>query len=137
MKKLWTSIRHNPGAVAGLFLSLVILSWMYGCDSRVRSLKQPHHLVNRSELKLELDTILSEMEMKITDLNKQDAFKQALFAFGTRLAQGQPVDPIGLALVLGNILGIGFFADNIRKGTVIKVLKNNDPRVHDRKKAKT
>ncbi len=124
MSKLWNLLRHNPGVVASYILSLVILLWVNGCESKTRSLKQPHLLINRSELKLELDTILSEIDLKIQDLNKQDAFKQALFAFGTKLAQGQAVDPIGLALVLGNIIGFGLGVDNLRKNTVIKTLKN-------------
>lgn len=125
MITIWKKICHNPGVVAGMLVSLVILLWIYGCESKTRSLKQPPRLINRSELKLELDTLLSEVDLKVKDLDKQDAFKQALFAFGTRLAQGQAVDPIGLVSVLGNILGAGAVVDNLRKNTVIKVLKNN------------
>jgi len=125
MNIIWTKIRHNPGAVAGFFIVTVVLCWIYGCESKVRSLKQPHQLISRSELKLEVDSLLSEIDSKITDLDKQDAFKQSLFAFGVRLAQGQDVDPIGLALLLGNILGLGCAFDNLRKNTVIKTLQNN------------
>ena len=122
MTKLYTFIRHNPGVVAGLMLCTVLLCWAYGCESEVGSLKQPHLKINRARLKLEVDSILTEIDLKIIDLDKQDEFKQALFAAGIHLAQGEPLDPIGLALVLGNLLGIGLAADNIRKGSIIKVI---------------
>lgn len=125
MTKLWTQIRHNPCAVAGCIVCLAILLWIYGCESSVSSLKQPHLLINRSELHVELDTILSEVELKISDLDKQDAFKRSLFTLGVELLEGGKFDPLSLALVLGNILGIGVLGDNLRKNTVIKVLKNN------------
>ncbi len=126
MKSIWTTIRHNQGLIIGFAFCLVALLSFYGCESRVRSLKQPGLLVNRSELKLELDQVVGEFELRILDLNKQDEFRNALFAIGQSLAAGDAVTPLGILLVLGNALGIGAVIDNRRKDTVIKVLKKNN-----------
>jgi len=126
MKKLWTTIRHNQGLVIGSAFCLVALLMFYGCESQVRSLKQPGLLVNRAELKLELDQVVGEFELRIVDLDKQDEFRNALFSIGQSLAAGDAVTPVGIFLVLGNILGLAAVIDNRRKDVRIKAYKANN-----------
>ena len=81
--------------------------------------------VTRPKLKIEVDAFLAEAKLKFEDLNRQDAFKRQLFDYATVVAEGSSVNPVGVAVSLFGILGIGAVADNRRKDGVINSLKRN------------
>ena len=72
-----------------------------------------------------MDTFLAEAKLKFEDLNRQDALKRQLFEYALVVAEGGSVNPVGVAVSLFGILGIGAIADNRRKDGVIKGLKPN------------
>jgi len=97
--------------------------WIYGCLSQVESMRTPEKKVTRPQLKIEVDTFLAEANLKFEDLDRQDTFKRQLFEYVTVVAEGSSVNPVGVAVSLFGILGIGAVADNRRKDGVIKGLK--------------
>lgn len=125
MRKIWIIIRHNRGLIICLSLISIILIWVYGCNSTVRSIIHPKLSVNRAELQLEVDNFIAQTNLRFEDLNRQDEFKAALFQAAIKFGEGQTVNPLAIALVLGNILGIGAVIDNQRKDVHIKTIKNN------------
>ena len=127
-KTLWTTIRHNAFLFNAIIIATVTLLWIYGCESQTKSLKYPGVRVNRAELMLELENVISESRIRISDLDKQDEFKEAMFNIALVAAEGNTINPLSVALTLGSILGFGAVIDNRRKDTVIKTLKTNVPK---------
>ncbi len=125
MTKLWAFIRHNQGMFIGAGIAITVLLWTYGCQSQVRSIVKPTVLVTRAELELEVDNYLALAELRFADLDRQDRIKVTLFDTAIDFLQGGKVNPAAVALVLGNILGLGAVIDNARKRTHINTLKSN------------
>ena len=123
IEKIWRAIRHNQCLATAAVLCIALVCWIYGCQSRVQSMKTPEKKVTRPELKIEVDALLAEVKLKFEELNRQDAFKRQLFEYATVVAEGNSVNPVGVAVSLFGILGIGAVADNRRKDGVINSLK--------------
>ena len=125
IEKIWRAIRHNQCLATAAVVCIALACWIYGCQSRVQSMKTPEKKVIRSELQIEVDALLAEAELKFEDLDRQDAFKRQLFEYGMVMVEGSSVNPVGVAVSLFGILGIGAVADNRRKDGVINSLKRN------------
>ena len=125
MKKLWTFIRHNQGMFIGGAITLCVLVWTYGCESQVTSIVYAPNLVNRGQLQIEVDSFIAQAELKFADLNRQDQIKSTLFNTAITFMQGGSVNPAAVAIVIGNILGLGAVIDNVRKRTLIQTLKKD------------
>ncbi len=123
VEKIWRAIRHNQCLTTAAVICIALGCWIYGCQSQVESMRTSDKMVTRPQLKIEVDTFLAEAKLKFEDLNRQDAFKRQLFEYGLIVAQGSSVNPVGVAVSLFGILGIGAVADNRRKDGVIKGLK--------------
>jgi len=86
---------------------------------------EPGRKITRAELIAEVDFFLAQAESKIQDLDRQDLVKGTIFNSLVELAQGGTVNPAGIALVIGNILGLGAVIDNVRKRTFINTIKGD------------
>lgn len=126
MKKIYTFIRHNSGIVIGFCLLPLVLLYAYSCHSTVISLVQTNRKVTRQELVAEVDFILAQAAAKFDDLDRQDLVKSTIFNSLIEVAQGKPPNAAGVALVIGNILGLGAVVDNVRKRTHINTLKGGN-----------
>jgi len=118
------AIRHNFFLFTSLLMVSASLLWIYGCESKTKSLKYPGVRVNRAELMLELENVISESRIRISDLDKQDEFKEVMFNIAITAAESGTINPVSVALTLGSILGLGAVIDNRRKDVIIKTLKN-------------
>lgn len=125
MTKLYTFFRHNSGICIGFVLLPLILIYAYSCQSTVVSLVNSDIRITRQQLVLEVDTFLAAAALKFTDLDRQDLVKGTIFNSVLELAQGGTINPAGIALVIGNILGLGAVIDNVRKRTHINTLKGD------------
>lgn len=125
MTKLWAFIRHNSGIVIGSILIVAILTWCYGCPSQVTSITNAPALVTRAELEIEVDHFLKNAEIRFSELDQQDVFKRTIFAMAMDFMAEGKVNPLAIAITLGNILGLGAIVDNVRKSTHIKTLKGS------------
>ena len=125
MKELWKFVRHNQGMCIGVLLAVAVLVWTYGCQSQVRSITNPIVVVNRGELQIEVDNFIAQAELKFADLNRQDQVKSTLFNTAIDFMQGGNINPAAVAIVIGNILGLGAVVDNVRKRVLINTLKKN------------
>jgi len=117
MNTLWKTVKHNYLVLAGIVICGVLLLVGLGCESKVASLVDSDRLLTRNELSLEIDRIVATAEIRVAELDKQDEFKQALFNIGLNLAAGGTINPVGVVLTLGTILGVGAAGDNTGAGT--------------------
>ena len=118
--KLTNFFKKETAEIIAFAIVILCTIWINGCESRVYSLSGNGLKLSRVELQNELDTYLALAKVRFEQLNKQDEFKQAVFNIGVNLAEGGTVSPLGVALILGNIIGIGATVDNVRKRKVIK-----------------
>lgn len=125
MSKIWQFIRHNSGMVIGCVLCSIVLTWVYGCESKVVSITNTPVLVTRAELELEVDHFMRMAEIRFVDLNQQDEFKRTIFAMAMDFMKEGKINPLAIAITLGNILGLGAVIDNVRKRTYINTLKGD------------
>ncbi len=125
MTKIWTIIRHNKGLVAGCCIALCVFAWAYGCQSQVTSIVNPTVFVTRGELDIEVDSFIAQARLKYANLDQQDELKSTVFNVALDFMKGGQINPVAIAIVLGNILGLGAIADNLRKDVHIKTLKKN------------
>lgn len=110
--KLWLGDIY-PIALSILLSGIVIL-YAYGCESKTKSLLEPNLQVTRSELQIELDTLLAKARAGETDLDRQDEIKNMIFNQALVIAQGNQVNPLGVLTTLLSILGVGAIGDDIR-----------------------
>ena len=126
IEKIKETLRHNQALAIAVVIVICLGVWLIGCESSVTSPINPPKKVNRLQLDAEIDRLVVDIDTAIEDLNKQDLFKQKIFEIGLAAAQGGTVDPIGAGVTLLGILGIGAVADNRKKDSIIKTLKNNN-----------
>lgn len=137
MKKLCAWIRHNSGVVIGSAIMPFVLVYAYSCQSVVISTLQPGQKINRQELIDEVDAFLAAAETKFNDLDRQDMVKDTIFNSVLELAKGGAINPAGIALVIGNIMGLGAVIDNVRKRTHINTLKGGNVNAKAKEKNKS
>ena len=123
MAEIWAFIRHNSGIVIGSILCTMILAWCYGCPSTVVSVHNPPALVTRGELEVEVEHFLKLAELRFIELDQQDEFKRTFFAMAMDFMAEGKINPLAIAITLGNLLGLGAVIDNVRKRTLINTLK--------------
>jgi len=135
MLNIKTWIRHNQGVSIGIAICILLLVWFCGCETRTQSLIEKNRRVTLPELKTEYNSELRRLEAELLsleektalrqiDIQRQEAFREALFNHAITIASGGTISPIGIATTLGSILGIGAVIDNRRKDVHIKTLKN-------------
>lgn len=125
MKKLLeTLFNHERYQSIAVVLITALLIWTYGCPSRVKSLNRPGQRVTRTELMIEIDTLLATAEAHLVDLNRQDNIKRLIFDNLLLTAASGQFNLLGLVAAAGTVLGVGATVDNVRKRKEIKDLKN-------------
>lgn len=122
-------ILDNPYKFIALVVIFILLAYFFGCDAMVRSVLDPPKKVTKDELKAELDLFISQFDTKFKSIERQEAFREALFNSAVLMYQTGQVDPIGVAVTLAGILGIGSTADTVRLRKQIKNGKKTPPSV--------
>ncbi|GAI60919.1 unnamed protein product, partial [marine sediment metagenome] len=108
-----------------------------GCVSTVGSLIHPEKKITRSELQVEVETCLANLELQIDNLqrdavvkfailDKQDALKQKLTDFAVTSATTGQVNPLGVVTLIAGLIGAGLAVDNRAKDKVIKTNNKNN-----------
>lgn len=120
LEKIWRAIRHNQGLAVAVVICIGLGMWTFGCESKVKSLKNPTVMVTRPELKIEIDEAIGTAEMRMADLDRQDEIKKKLIEFALASAESGGIDKTGLIGLAGWVLGLGAVVDNRRKDGVIK-----------------
>lgn len=131
MKEIARWVRHNQGFFVSLVVSVGLVVWTFGCESKVTSLIHAGKMVSGEELKLELEAesarleseleqLIKQAELKYKELARKDAIKQKLLDFTLLAGEAGTLNPSGLVGLLVGVLGIGAVVDNRIKDKVIK-----------------
>lgn len=119
--------RHYKGFIMSVILVSLTCLWSFGCESKVQS-TTGEGMVSRAGLEIEVEMFARQIELKIADLDAQDAVKQQLFNIGIVIAESgiDAVNPIGAAINIAGILGLGLIYDNRKKDALLtgKTMKN-------------
>jgi len=124
---LKTLSNHERYQTISIFVSILILVWIYGCDTTCESLTTPGLKVTHAEMDIELDAIIKKAELRTADIEKQNQIKKLLFNQSVLASSGVSINPVAVLTSLGALLGIGAGIDNVRKRKEIKTLKNSSP----------
>ncbi len=100
--------------------------YCYGCEAKVKSLTDNSQLVNRQELQLELDQIITMAQIRMANLDQQEQFKAIVLQNALILVQGQPLNPLGLLSAIAAIYGITQGSSTITKVVKTKVKKKRE-----------
>lgn len=127
---MWKTITHNQGLITAAVITMGLLVWSYGCESKVQSLVGKQQ-VTRPQLALELNEQAKMIEAQLDNLNKQaaerfeqldnkDAIKAKVFDAVAIATTTGGFNTTGLLTLAGSILGLGAVVDNRIKDKVIK-----------------
>ena len=89
--------------------------YIYGCESKTKSLLNHQVLVNRQELQLELDQLIGVAQLRMIDLGKQDKFKAIILQNALILIQGQPLNPFGIITAFAGVYGLSQASNKLTK----------------------
>lgn len=98
----------NHWFIFAAIIAALLLFWVYGCESTVKSLVNADQMVNRSELQNELTYIVGQAKAREENLDKQDAVKQALLDAANVMGSTGTINPSGLINLAATIGGISF-----------------------------
>ena len=123
-KRIKTEVRHNQFLVSAVAVAIVMVVWVYGCDSKTTSPWNPSETVTRMELQTQVDTYNLQVAAAVKDLDKQDLFKQELVTVGVAIAEAGGINPagVGIGVMLLGIAGLGI--DNRKKNSLVVAWKN-------------
>jgi len=122
MKNLIALVKREAGQTIGIVFCVAALIWIYGCPSKTMSLTDSGRLVTRPEIQMELETFMKLAEIRYADLDRQDAFKQAVVNAAVLTTQTGAINPMGVLAILLGGLGVSATVDNVRKRADIKKL---------------
>lgn len=125
MLKFLKSLNGELFQIAGIAASVLLLIWIYSCRPSAQSLLSPPSRVSRAELFAEVEMFKARFEDRMSDLDRQEAFRSLVFDQASLLSSGGTLNPVGIFTSLGTILGIGAVADNVRKRKVISELTSS------------
>lgn len=136
-EKFGELVRHNVPLTMTIIvcLAVVMIFWLGGCESKTLSLITPETQVSRGQLQVEYDSEIARLEQELTklqsvvqlrlqDLDRQDAFKQKLFEIGMASAETGEINPVGIATSLLALLFSGSVMNGLVKDRVISTQKN-------------
>ncbi|GAI70889.1 unnamed protein product [marine sediment metagenome] len=103
---MWNWIKKNQRGIITALVTVALCIWLYACESKVRSLDGSGQLINRAELQLELDRFMATAQIRMADLDRQDAFRSLIIENSIVIAQGQPFSLVGLITGIAGIYGL-------------------------------
>lgn len=112
--------KHRASLITACLIG-VMLVYGYGCESTTPSILNNGERVTRAQLEMELDRIAQLVEIKVKDLDRQDALKKIIFQNAVLLVQGNPTNPVGIITGIAALYGFTQGASNTVSG--VKKLK--------------
>lgn len=103
---MWALIKHYKRAIITVLVTFSVCIWLYACESQVKSLDGSKRLINRAELQLELDRFIGMAEIRMADLDKQDALRMLIIENSLLVVQGMPFNPFAFLTGLAGIYGV-------------------------------
>lgn len=108
-------IKKQGVTIAAVLVTAGFVLYLYGCESKVKSLNDRDYMVSRLELQEELDHIISMAQIRFANLDQQDKLKNLLMQNALIIAQGQPFNPVGIITGFAALYGIGQAGSKVTK----------------------
>lgn len=96
---------HWPKTIALIILT-ALLFWGYSCRPETKSLIHPGEKVTRPELQIELDSIIATAEIRMADLDQQEAFRDLIYKNALIMVETGTLNPTGVITLLAGLYGI-------------------------------
>lgn len=119
-------IKKNKAIIVSILVCILFSIYCYGCEPQVKSLTSKTDLVNRQELQLELDQIITMAQLRMASLDQQDKFRAVVLQNALILVQGQPLNPLGIITAIASVYGIMQGSSNITKVVKEKRIKKRE-----------
>jgi hypothetical protein len=119
LKTILKFLNDNHWTIIGISAICGLLLWIYGCQSTVPSMLNPSKRVTRAELKLESDFLLGQVQVKLADLDNQDALKQLILDQAALFGQTGTFNPMGL---LNTAISIGAISWGLNRNQKVNAL---------------
>ena len=116
-------IKKHSSVFITVLVTIGVSVFVYACEPKVKSLNDNQELVNRIELQVELDNILTTAKMRMASLDKQDALRSIILQNALVIVQGQPFNPIGIITGIAGIYGLLKVGSNVTKVVKTQVKK--------------
>lgn len=123
------TIKKNLPAILTFFLTIGVVIFLYACEPKTASLVSVNKRINRQELQLELDQLISLAQLRMVDLDEQEKLKAVILQNALILVQGQPFNPIGIISGIAAIYGLSQGSYNIGKKVKNGVQKRKENNV--------
>lgn len=98
-------IKKHSTLLITILTCIGFLFYCYACEPKVRSLVNINRFVNRQELQLELDQYIGMAQLRVADLDKQEALRAIILQNALVLVQGQPLNPVGILTAVAAVFG--------------------------------
>jgi len=132
LAKIWTAIRHNQATIIAAVLSVALIVWIYGCESKAES-PLTGKKVNAATIDVDVQTYVAEREaqdkafaakanLAYDEISKQDELKRAVLDLFKQYAATTPVGAVATPVL--SLLTAGLFISNRKKDSII-VTKSN------------
>jgi len=108
-------IKKHSTIIVTILVTVGLIVYLYGCESKCASLTNGNPPVNRAELQLELDQFISLAQIRMLSLDQQDRLRGLIIQNALIIAQGQPFNPLGLLTAVAGIYGVTQGSSNITK----------------------
>ena len=103
-----------PKSIALIVLT-ALLFLGHSCQPETRSLIYPGEKVTRPELQIELDTIVNTAEVRMADLDRQEAFRDLIFKNALVIVETGTLNPLGIITLLTGLYGITRGVQDVKK----------------------
>lgn len=115
MDKILHFLNSNHWYVIGFFLVAGFLIWIHGCQSTCKSMIHPEERVTREGLQAEVDYLMAQAKVKLSDLDQQDEIKRLLLEQAAMFTTTGTFNPMGLLNTIISIGAISFGLDRNKK----------------------
>lgn len=119
-------IKNHSSVLITILVTVGVAIYFGSCEPTVRSLNDSNRFVNRQELQLELDQLISLAELRMLDLEQQERFHQLILQNALVLVQGQPLNPVGIITGIAAIYGAAQGGRNVRRVVKTKIAKGRE-----------
>jgi len=112
---MWEWIKNHFSIMLTVLITVGVSIFICACEPKVPSLNNTKRLISRTELQFELDSIISLAQMRMADLNRQEALRNLILQNSLVLIQGQPFNPVGIITGIAALYGITQAGTNVTK----------------------
>ena len=112
---MYNWIKKHCSTLIAVLVSIGFVVYLYGCEPKTPSLTDRTKQINRQELQLELDSMISMAQLRMADLDQQEQLRSIILQNALILVQGQPYNPVGLITAVAALYGVTQGGRNITK----------------------